>query len=142
MKDKVEVTETTEVIEEIDVGDGADPSYQLDPGTSSYCTEMRKTFKTSSSRAAACLFSVFSVHLSASNTQWQICNRSSISSLVTYICNTAAMARQLLAGGGNANLISALQVSHTSTPMREVKVVKRHFGCVFNYWLICCLIRF
>ena len=32
MKNKVEVTETNEVIEEIDVGDGADPPYQLDPG--------------------------------------------------------------------------------------------------------------
>ena len=32
MKDKVEVTETTEVIEENHVGDGADPPYQLEPG--------------------------------------------------------------------------------------------------------------
>ena len=32
MKDKVEVTEATEVVEEIDAGDGADPPYQLDPG--------------------------------------------------------------------------------------------------------------
>ena len=40
MKDKVEVNETTEVIEEIDVGDGADPPYQLDPGIISCLTQM------------------------------------------------------------------------------------------------------
>lgn len=59
MKDKVEVTETTEVIEEIDVGDGADPSYQLDPGICFYLTEMCRTFKISVSRVAASLNSLF-----------------------------------------------------------------------------------
>lgn len=33
---------------------------------------------------------------------------------VTYFIHVAAMAAQLLAGGGNANLISAIQVRHKS----------------------------
>ena len=36
MADNQPVVEVTEDIEEIEVGDGADPTYQLDPGA--YCT--------------------------------------------------------------------------------------------------------
>lgn len=39
---KLEVTEKTEVIEEINVEDGADPGYQLDPGVPSCVVRITK----------------------------------------------------------------------------------------------------